>query len=51
MQMNLQLHVVQNVKGASGMKIIRAIVAGERDADELAQCRDVRCKASPEAMR
>lgn len=30
MQMNLQLHhVVQDVTGATGMKIIRSIVAGE----------------------
>ena len=28
------------------MKIIRAIVAGERDLDVLAAYRDVRCKAS-----
>ncbi|MGF6904353.1 transposase [Paraburkholderia sp. GAS348] len=52
MQMNPQLHhVVQDVTGATGMKIIRAIVAGERNAGELAKYRDVRCKASPEAIR
>jgi hypothetical protein len=33
-QMNLQLHhVVADVTGATGMRIIRAIVAGERDPD------------------
>ncbi|MCX4173812.1 MULTISPECIES: IS110 family transposase [Paraburkholderia] len=52
MQMNLQLHhVVKDVTGATGMKIIRAIVAGERNAVELARHRDVRCKASVETIR
>lgn len=51
-QMNIQLHhVVSDVTGATGMKIIRAIVAGERDADVLAALRDVRCKASQETIR
>lgn len=46
-QMNLQLHhVVSDVTGATGMKIIRAIVAGERDPHKLADYRDVRCKES-----
>jgi transposase len=52
MQMNLQLHhVVTDVTGTTGMKIIRAIVAGERSAAELAKHRDVRCKASAETIR
>jgi hypothetical protein len=52
MQMNLQLHhVVQDVTGATGMKIIRSIVAGERNPEELARHRDVRCKASSETIR
>ncbi|WP_321932277.1 IS110 family RNA-guided transposase, partial [Paraburkholderia guartelaensis] len=52
MQMNLQLHhVVQDITGATGMKIIRSIVAGERSPDELARHRDVRCKASVETIR
>jgi transposase len=51
-QMNIQLHhVVSDVTGATGMRIIRAIVAGERDAEVLAAMRDVRCKASQETMR
>jgi hypothetical protein len=33
------------------MKIIRAIVAGERDPDKLATMRDVRCQASVETIR
>lgn len=45
--MNLQLqHVVSDITGVSGMKIIRAIVAGQRDAGTLALMKDVRCKAS-----
>jgi len=44
MEMNLQLHhVVSDITGATGMRIIRAIVAGERNPDVLATYRDVRC--------
>lgn len=47
MQMNVQLHhVVTDITGVTGMKIIRAIVAGERDAQKLAALRDGRCKKS-----
>jgi transposase len=47
MQMNLQLHhVVSDITGATGMKIIRAIIRGERDAALLAAHRDIRCKES-----
>jgi len=47
MQMNLQLHhVVSDITGVTGMKILRAIVGGERDPNVLATHRDVRCKAS-----
>jgi transposase len=47
MQMNLQLHhVVTDVPGVTGMAIIRAIVAGERDPNVLATHRDRRCHAS-----
>lgn len=50
--MNLQLHqVVTDITGATGMKILRAIIAGERDAEVLAVLRDVRCKASVETIR
>ena len=49
--MNRQLHhVVQDITGATGMKIIRAIVAGERDAHVLAKFRDIRCKSSEETI-
>ena len=37
MEMNLQLHhVVSDITGATGMRIIRAIVAGARDPEVLA---------------
>jgi transposase len=51
-QMNLQLHhVVSDITGATGMRIIRAFVAGERDPDTLASYRDRRCHASAETVR
>lgn len=50
--MNLQLHhVVENITGVTGMRIIRAIVAGERDPDVLVAMRDVRCKSSVATVR
>jgi transposase len=50
--MNIQLHhVISTITGVTGMKIIRAIVAGERDPDKLAAMRDVRCKESIETIR
>ena len=46
-EMNLQLHhVVADITGATGLRIIRAIVAGERDPAVLARSRDTRCHAS-----
>jgi transposase len=51
MEMNVQLHhVVSDVTGATGMRIIRAIVAGERAPDTLAAMRDIRCHASAEKI-
>ena len=50
--MNIQLHhVISTITGVTGMRIIRAIVAGERDPDKLAAMRDVRCKESVETIR
>jgi transposase len=44
-QMNLQLaNVVADIAGVTGMRIIKAILAGERDALVLAHLRDARCK-------
>ncbi len=52
MEMNPQLHhVVSDITGVTGMKIIRAIVSGERDPDVLASLRDVRCHSSVETIR
>ncbi len=43
-QMNLLLHnVVSDITGVTGMKIINAILAGERDPRVLARNRDQRC--------
>ncbi len=43
MEMNLQLHhVVSDITGATGMRIIRAIVAGERDPEVLVAFRNIR---------
>jgi transposase len=51
-QMNLQLHhVVADVTGVTGMAIIRAIVAGERDPAALASHRDPRCRATVETIQ
>ena len=50
-QMNIQLaNVISDVAGVTGQKIIREIVAGERDAQVLAAYRDVRIKASEEEI-
>jgi transposase len=44
-QMNLLLdNVVSDIDGVTGMKIIRAILKGERNATVLAKLRDGRCK-------
>jgi len=51
MQMNVQLHhIVSDITGATGMRIIRSIVAGERDPAALAAHRDRRCHASAEEI-
>jgi len=47
MQMNVQLHhVVADITGTTGLRIIRDIVAGVHDPTQLAQHRDARCKQS-----
>ena len=51
-EMNLQPHhVVPDITGATGMRIIRAIGAGERDPDVPASFRDVRCHSPVETIR
>ena len=50
-QMNVQLHhVLSDITGLSGLAILDAILAGERDPRVLAQLRDGRVKASEETM-
>jgi transposase len=50
-EMNVQLHhVVADITGATGLRIIRAILAGERDPAVLARLRDSRCRASVETI-
>src|SRR5271169_5998252 len=50
-EMNLQLHhVVSDITGATGMRIIRAIIAGERDPAVPASMRDTRCHSSAEVI-
>lgn len=49
-QMNLQLHnVISDITGATGIAIIRKIVAGVTDPKVLATLRDGRCR-NPEAV-
>jgi transposase len=49
--MNIQLgRAISDVAGVTGQKIVRAIVAGERDPQELAAYRDRRIKASEEEI-
>jgi transposase len=51
-EMNLQLqHVVSDATGATGLRIIRAIIAGERDPAVLAALRDTRCHSNAETIR
>jgi transposase len=46
-QMNIKLqHVVSDITGKTGMDIIQAIIAGERNPEELSKLRDYRVKAS-----
>jgi len=49
--MNVQLtNVLSDITGETGMKIIRAIVAGQRDPHRLAQFRDPRCARTEEEI-
>jgi transposase len=50
-QMNLQLaNVISDISGVSGMAILRAIIAGERDPQKLATLCDGRIQATPERV-
>ena len=49
--MNIKLtNVISDILGKSGQDIIRAILAGERDAQKLADLADPRCKVSRETI-
>lgn len=49
--MNIKLtNVISDITGTTGMKIIRAILSGERDAHVLATHRDPHCKRSYEEI-
>jgi len=51
-QMNVQFHhVISDITGLTGLAILDAIVAGERDPAMLAKLRDPRIKASEETIR
>lgn len=48
-QMNIQLaNVISDIVGETGQKIVRAIIAGERDPQQLASMKNFRIKASEE---
>jgi transposase len=50
-QMNVKLtNVISDITGVTGMKIMRDIVAGERDPNKLAQHRDFRCAKSKQEI-
>jgi len=50
-QMNLQLHnVISDLTGVTGLAILEAILAGERDAQQLAALKDHRIKASRDTI-
>jgi transposase len=50
-QMNLKLqHVLSDITGDTGMRIIRSILAGETNPKQLAQYRNHRCKQSVETI-
>jgi transposase len=50
-QMNVRVHrAVSDIDGVTGMAILRAIAAGERDARNLAKLRDRRCHKSEEQI-
>lgn len=51
-QMNLQIHhVLSDITGLTGLAIVEAILAGQRDPAALAQLRDPRVRASEDTVR
>jgi transposase len=50
-QMNVQLaNVISDIVGETGQKIVRAILAGERDGSQLGKLKNVRIRASEEEI-
>lgn len=50
-QMNIQLaNVISDISGVTGMKILRAIIGGERDPAQLAELTDARIKAGKDTV-
>jgi hypothetical protein len=50
-QMNIKLHdVISDIHGVTGTSILNAILAGERDAEKLAELNNYRIKASKETL-
>jgi transposase len=50
-QMNLQIHhVISDLAGTTGLAIVDAILAGERDPGKMAHLRDPRIRASEETI-
>jgi transposase len=50
-EMNLQLHhVVADITGATGLRIIRTILAGERDPEVLARLRHYSCHSTADTI-
>lgn len=51
-QMNIHLHnAISDITGVTGMAIVRAILAGERDPTKLAKMRDPRCKQPEKVIK
>jgi transposase len=50
-QMNLHLHhVISDITGETGLRILDAIVGGERDARKLAKLRDRRIRSTEKTV-
>jgi transposase len=50
--MNVRIHqAISDLGGVTGMRLVRAIVAGEYDPATLATLRDPRCACSPEELQ
>jgi transposase len=51
-QMNIKLrNVLSEITSVTGLKIIKAIVQGERDLEKLAECRNNSCKSNRDEIK